>query len=47
MQRRHRIAHRRMWGVLLILLPLILLASLALRRTGPNEAAAIMLAPPK
>jgi hypothetical protein len=47
MQRRHRAAHRRIWGALLVLLPLILLASLGLRRTGPSEAAAILLVPPK
>jgi hypothetical protein len=47
MQRRHRAAHRHAWRALLVLLPLILLASLALRRTGPSEAAAIMLMPPK
>ena len=46
MQRRHRAAHRRIWGALLVLLPLILLASLGLRRTGPSEAAAILLVPP-
>jgi len=47
MQRRHRNTHRRIWGALLVLLPLILLASLALRRIGPSEATAILLVPPK
>ena len=47
MQRRHRAAHRRIWTFFLALLPLILLAAVALRQNGPTEAAAIQISPPK
>jgi hypothetical protein len=43
MQRRHRSAHRRIWIVLAVLLPLLLLGALALRHSGPREAAPIRL----
>ena len=47
MQRRHRTTHRRIWTILLALLPLVLLGAVALRQNGPTEAAAIQLRPPK
>lgn len=40
MQRRHRTAHARIWTVLVILLPAILIAALALRQVGPTETPA-------
>ena len=43
MLRRHRTAHRLIWGVLAVLLPLALLGVLALRRNGPLEAPSIRL----
>jgi hypothetical protein len=47
MRRRHRSVHRAAWSVLLILLPAILIAAMAIRRDGPLEAPAIQLAPPR
>jgi hypothetical protein len=41
MLRRHRTAHRRIWALLAILLPLALLGALAARRNGPVEAPAV------
>lgn len=41
-----RAAHRRLWVGLAILLPLLLLGSLALRQNGPTEARPERLAPP-
>ena len=46
MQRRHRSAHRRVWVLLSVLLPVLLLAALALRQNGPAEAPAIRLSEP-
>jgi hypothetical protein len=43
MRRRHRFAHFRVWIVLSVLLPLLLIGTLALRRNGPIEAAPIPL----
>lgn len=43
MQRRHRSAHRRIWAVLAVLLPLSLLGALVPRRNGPVEAPAVAL----
>lgn len=43
MLRRHRAAHRRIWSLLAILLPLALLGALAARRNGPIEAPAVQL----
>jgi hypothetical protein len=43
MRRRHRAAHFRVWIVLSVLLPLLLIGTLALRRNGPIEAAPIPL----
>lgn len=39
MQSRHRTAHFRIWIVLSVLLPLLLIGTLALRRNGPIEVA--------
>lgn len=47
MQRRHRVWHRRLWLLLLIGLPLVLLMAAAFRQNGPVEAAAVLLRPPK
>jgi hypothetical protein len=46
MRRRHRRIHRVAWTVLAVLLPLVLLGALAGRRTGPLEAASVLIAPP-
>lgn len=46
MQIAHRRAHRRIWVALSLLLPGILLLSLALRQSGP-EPAPQRLAPPE
>ena len=46
MQRRHRSAHRRVWVLLSVLLPVLLLAALALQQNGPAEAPAIRLSEP-
>ena len=43
MRRRHRTVHYRVWIVLGVLLPLLLVATLALRRNGPTETAPIPL----
>jgi len=43
MRRRHRAVHYHVWIVLGLLLPLLLIATLALRRNGPNEAAPVPL----
>jgi hypothetical protein len=43
MRRRHRAAHFRIWIVLSVLLPLLLIGALAARRNGPIEAAPISL----
>jgi len=43
----HRAAHRLIWLILAGLLPAVVLVSLALRHTGPDEAPQIQLAPPK
>ena len=45
-QRRHRLVHRRIWSVLAVLLPLLLVGALALRQTGPTEAPPVRLSPP-
>ncbi|MDR3471172.1 MAG: hypothetical protein P4M09_05735 [Devosia sp.] len=43
MRRHLRRAHRRIWIVLAVLLPLLLLGALALRQGDPREAAPIRL----
>lgn len=47
MQRRHRAAHRMIWLILAILLPLVLIGAMSIRRDGPLEAPAIRLAAPQ
>lgn len=47
MRRRHRSAHRAIWLVLCVLLPVILIGAMAVRRDGPREAPAVLLAPPR
>jgi hypothetical protein len=42
----HRHAHRWIWRVLVVLLPAIVLGSVAIRPSGPLEAPAIRLSPP-
>jgi hypothetical protein len=42
----HRRVHRRLWVALSLLLPALLVLSLAIRRGGPEEAAPVRLAPP-
>ena len=42
----HRRAHRLIWLMLAIALPVAVLLPLALRPSGPMEAPAIRLAPP-
>jgi hypothetical protein len=46
MQRRHRAAHRRIWIVLAVLLPAILLAGLAVRIGQRADHPPQRLAPP-
>lgn len=46
MRRGHRRAHRAIWILLAIALPLILLGTMAARRVGPLEAASVRIAPP-
>ncbi len=43
MRRSHRTAHRWIWAILAVLLPLALLGALALRRNGPLEAPSVRL----
>ncbi len=47
MQRRHRRVHHLAWLALAILLPGVLIVALALRPSGPLEAPAVQLAPPR
>jgi hypothetical protein len=44
--RRYAGTHRAVWTVLAVALPLLLLAALALRQSGPLEAAPVRLAEP-
>jgi hypothetical protein len=46
MRRRHRAAHRRIWFVLAVMLPILVLAGVALRPSGPEDAPPVRLAPP-
>jgi len=46
MQRRHRAAHLRIWLAMAVALPVILVAALAMRRNGPNEAPPVLLSAP-
>ena len=43
MQRRHRAAHRIIWLVLAVLLPVILVVAMSARRNGPIEAPQVHL----
>ena len=45
MRQAHRRAHALIWPVMAVLLPAILVLSLALRRGGPEEAAPVRLSP--
>ena len=47
MTRAHRAAHRYMWLMLAVLLPLTVLGALVSRPSGPTEAPQLQLAPPK
>ena len=44
--RRFGATHRAVWTVLAVALPLVLLGALALRQSGPLEAAPVRLSPP-
>jgi hypothetical protein len=46
MQRSHRRAHARIWKVLAVLLPAIIVLALVVRQNGPTEAPPVMLSPP-
>jgi len=46
MRRAHRRAHRRLWLLLAVALPLVLLGAMAGRRVGPLETASVRIAPP-
>ena len=46
MRRAHKAAHRRIWLVLVVLLPMIVAGALISRPVGPLEAPQIRLAPP-
>ena len=46
MRRGHRQVHARLWSVLGIALPVVLLALVAMRQTVPVERPAVMLEPP-
>ena len=43
MRRRHRAAHRRIWMVLAIVLPAVVLGALVPQPDGPREAPAVLL----
>lgn len=42
----HRRNHLRVWAVLAVLLPAILIVAAVARQNGPREAPAVRLAPP-
>ncbi len=46
MQRRHRTAHARIWTLLAVLLPAILVAATFIRQNGPIERPARLLEAP-
>lgn len=46
MRRAHRTAHRRIWIALAVILPLLVLAAMALRGSVPSELAPVRIAPP-
>ena len=43
MRRGHRTAHARIWMVLAIVLPLLVIAAMVIRQQGPTEAPAKMV----
>jgi hypothetical protein len=46
MRRLHKAVHRRVWQALAVLLPLLVLAAVALRPIGPTQAPPVRIAPP-
>lgn len=46
MQRRFRTAHSRIWTVLAVLLPVMLIAALAMRQTRPVDRLPVLVEPP-
>jgi len=44
--RQHRRTHYRVWLVLSVVLPVLLVGAVALRQNGPTEAAPVRIAPP-
>ena len=44
--RHHRRTHFRVWLVLSVFLPVLLVGAVALRQNGPTEAAPVRIAPP-
>ncbi len=46
MQRRHRNFHAKLWPILAILLPLLVVGSLLIRNRLPLKAPAVLLVPP-
>ena len=46
MRRGHRVAHRWIWRVLIVVLPALLLGAMIVRPGGPTEAPAIRLSAP-
>jgi hypothetical protein len=46
MRRRHRRFHRTIWTALAVILPLVILATLTARRTGPLEVPSVRIAAP-
>jgi len=44
--RHHRRTHLRVWLVLSVFLPVLLVGAVALRQNGPTEAAPVRIAPP-
>ncbi len=47
MQRLHRQAHARIWMVLALLLPAIIVLALVIRQNGPTEAPPVRLSAPQ
>jgi len=46
MRRAHRGAHRRIWQILAVLLPLAAAVAITLRAHAPSPAAPVRIAPP-
>ena len=47
MRRRHRAAHARIWVVLAVVLPAVILGALVLRQGGAGERPAVLLRAPQ